>query len=437
MTKQSGDRTIFNKLKTILFCFSFLLSGCQNEATTYSPVPASSITPTYTTLPVISETPTPVSVFSIVNVDDLFPSGIFQFSQDFSSIGNGLYMLLYGHDGFIYYSIEDTEWGLIGDFVDTGFYDLDYDLENNLEGYVSDSSITSNFNDPEYMSVSAVRNKLEGTNSYFISEMQILSFRFGTGEQHVWRVTFHPESGILCQSVSLSPDHTQIAGNCKSGEENQIYLFDIRDATSKIFKPADNLCADSEDNSYYWTIFNWSPNSEWLSATCHDGNNYYSTCFLSLITGDFSCPNPGFITRIYAWSPSGNKVATDGDEGIVVVDWICIVQSSDCQVNYSIPWTGVLNGFAWDWSGEKIAWAMYPMDYVNPGDTTIAIANIETGETIQIQGPIGGGPGIGSFSPTGDWIAFNDGEAIISVDSQIIRPLPSNLGVFMGWLIIP
>ena len=400
-----------------------LLSGCAVATPAVRAASAIPASPTAIPLP----TPTLLPAITIQDVDSQYPNGVFQFGQPVTNLKAGSYLVF----PWDYYSLKGSKQGHIGSYEN---------FMPSPAGF-TDHSMTSDIVDPEMMVASATTVLVDNgtTKIYRIDNILIWSFRLQTGKQHVWKVVFVPESGFLCTEVSVSPNHTWIAGNCRKGAENYLYFVNIQKRTVETLNSDEHSCSISTKYpETHWNYFSWSPDDKWLSATCDDGSEALNSCLVSPISGEFACPLPQQYYSPVAWSPDSTKVALLDQGSLLVTDRSCLQDIHKCPEYLRSPtMPQALGGASWDETGNNIVWSTYDISVGQEGPATISIANLITGDRRKIAGPAGAN--VKAISPDEKWIVLSnhDGWMLLSMNGQILRRLPRDADPFLGWLVVP
>jgi hypothetical protein len=381
-------------------------------------------------------------IIDLINVDGQYPEGGYNFTQDFSNLLSGTYLILwvvrYDRNGYDYYSLDGFQKGLMGDpYSFFEFFQGDY-------SFSGAASISTDFLNPEYMVISARQKNadIDSDENPFI-ELIVRSANLRSTEQHVWEGVFRPGKGMLCDDLTLSPDNNWIVWNCWMSGENYLYLLNIWNETATLIHSIDYPCLSDKYGSVRWWYFDWSPDSKFLFSSC--GKNWFNrtlSCLLSLNDGKLQCSNssPNYLPE--AWSPDGLKVAIQKGDDLIVTDSSCLVDSLSCPEYFHDSLTsGVyLDSVLWSRDGNNIFWSSYPTDYTSKGYSTICSADLGTSAINCFGGPIG--VSLISLPPEGQWfvISFEDAasglpvQALLSTDGQILRRLE---GLFEAWLVIP
>ncbi len=423
----------------VLCClFSLVIfAGCQTTPPSTVPTPTSTRLPTLTPSPTHSLTPTTVPVFTIQNVDDLYPPVTFLFDPAFTNLQSGTYLIFNGN---YYFSLDGLRWGRIGQVGTANpdilvyFYGAQYPYMDDLNDLANTCSWTTGY--PQ------------------IAEVFICSFNLSKGWQHVWKAIFQPESGMTCYDVTLSPNYKWMSSDCWKDGERYLYFLNIQNGRSSLLHSTEFPCLSVQTAfPNRWDYYSWSPDGKWLSATCTDGSHAYMSCLVSPETGEFYCPQPAGWYVPEAWSPDSSMVAlyvqVEQGRDLLITDISCLKNAQTCpehlRVSVSSPSNpaGFLGGVAWDWSGERVVWSTYDFQNFEEGYASIWTADLMTGEISSIAGSRGAN--VEAVSPDGEWIVIyyyqnvnDNGLILLSKNGQILRRLPEAWdGGAFGWLVIP
>jgi len=287
------------------------------------------------------------------------------------------------------------------------------------------------------------------TSTHQIDIMFIRLVDYLTAEQHILKADFNPASDMQCNSVSVSPNHHWIAGNCWQAGENYLYFLNLQNGTSKTLHSPDHPCLSSEYRSRNWWYFSWSPDGQRLAVSCETSKQVYISCLVTPATNEFDCRPNGYY-RPEAWSPDGSKVVVfeeqiGRNDELLVTDAACFGSQSSCPEYYRSSLEPVWEepgaytfDVVWDPTGNNIIWSVYANHLDQQGPTTIWVADLESGEKHSFDQARG--TAIQSITPDGRWLLIQIdmvGLRLLSVDGQVLKGIPNFNGSFLGWLVVP
>ncbi len=433
-------RRSFAVVMTIIF-FAILgsLASCSGQTAIVMP----SITVSPTNIPsLVIATPTPPKIFNI-DADTHSTKNPLVFDPAYMNLQSGKYLVnimsYVERQELMYYSLDGTRIGLVGKFLEIpDFWQEGY-------SYAGASSYTNDFLEPSYMGVLSRQKDINTLDSsdYPLIELVIQSANLRTTEQYVWEGVFLPGKGILCDDLTLSPNHEWLVWNCWVSGENYLYLINIWGETAKFIHSTEYPCLSDEYGSVSWWYFDWSPDSKWLFASCgEDWFNRTMSCLLSPDDGEIQCSSTSSSYLPEAWSLDGSKVAIEQGDDLIITSPSCFIDSLSCPeyLHSSITSGTTLDSVIWSLDGNTVFWSSYPTDYTAKGYSTICSANLSTSAIDCFAGQIG--VSLISLSPDGQWfvISFEDAvsglpvQALLSTNGQILRRLE---GLFEAWLVIP